>query len=234
MGCSQKTTGILEFSGGNLDVNEVNFDYFQGKMKISFKDKKVDMKVKASIRMRKDSVIWMTFSGTGGITGGKCLINKDSITVINSLKNEYFVYEYPEMTQRFGFNVDYESIQAAALGNLIIQRQQSDKGSKEDKLSVLKQKSGSVTVNNYINQETHKIIRVDMMEVSSKNTASIHYENFQVVNDQYFPFSGLISIFYKTQNLSYNTTIQFEYNKAEILDKPIRFPFKIPKKYAQR
>ncbi|MDH5602577.1 MAG: DUF4292 domain-containing protein [Cyclobacteriaceae bacterium] len=234
MGCSKKTVGIVEFDGGTLDINEVDFNYFQGKMKINYKDKDSDIKVKASIRMRKDSVIWMTFSGTGGITGGKCLINKDSITIVNSLKNEYFVFEYPELTQRFRFNVDYATIQAATIGNLIIQRQQSDKASKAEELMVLKQKSGSVSISNYINQDTHKIVRVDMMENPSKNTASIHYENFQMVEDQFFPFTGIISLFYKTQNLTYNTTIEFEYNKAEILDKPIRFPIKIPKKYAQR
>ncbi|MDH5400462.1 MAG: DUF4292 domain-containing protein [Cyclobacteriaceae bacterium] len=232
--CSKKSLLPWEYSGGRLEINEMDFDYFQGKTKMNFKDESLDIKAKATIRIRKDSIIWMTFS-SAGITGGRCLINKDSITIISTLKNEYYVFEYPEMSARFNFDVNYETLQAAAIGNLIMGRKQNDRKAEKDDFLVLRQKSGSVSVENYINRNTHKIVRVDMTEVPSKNTASIHYNDFQLVNDQYFPFSGIISLFYKSkENVLFSTVIEFEYSKVEIIEKDLRFPFKIPKKYVRR
>lgn len=223
----------MEFAGESLEVNEMNFEYFQGKTRIHYKDEKTDVDAKATIRIRRDSLIWMTFS-SAGITGGKCLISEDSITIINTIKKEYYTFTYPDLSQRFNFKIDYQSIQAAALGNLMINRQQSDMASEKDTFLVLKQTSGPVSVENYINRDNHKIYRVNMKESPTNNTASIDYTNFQAVNDQYFPFSGLISLFYTTENTTFSTTLEFKYSKAEIIDKPIRFPFKIPKKYVGR
>lgn len=231
--CSRKTTAVIDFEGGNLEVNEMDFDHFQGKTKITFKDPEHDINAKATIRIRKDSIIWMTFSAVG-ISGGKCLIDKDSITIINQLKREYYVYEYPELSKRFNFKINYETIQAAALGNLIIGRRENDRAIPVTDATVLRQQLGPVSVDNFIHKDTHKIIRVAMLEKQSENSAMINYNNFQAVNDQYFPFSGLISLFYKSENLNFNTTIEFEYSKAEISDKPLRFPFRIPKKYVRR
>ena len=231
--CSNKLTSQIEFDGGKLEINEMDFEYFQGKTRIHFVDEKNEFDAKATIRIRRDSIIWMTFS-SAGITGGKCLINHDSITIVNTIKKEYYTFTYPELSERFNFTVDYETVEAAALGNLIMNRKDSDMAAETDTFMVLKQSSGPVSVENYIHRETHKIHRVDMKELPTKNTASINYTDFQAINDQYFPFSGLISLFYSTANATFNTTLEFKYSKAEILDKPIRFPFKIPKKYVGR
>ena len=233
LSCSSKITPVLEFEGGKLEINEMDFDYFQGKTRIAFKDPDNEIDAKATVRIRKDSIIWMNFS-SAGITGVRCLINHDSITVLNALKKEYYTFSYPELSQRFNFRIDFETIQAAALGNLLINRKQTDLASERDTFLVLKQKEGMINVENYIDRDTHKITKVDLNETTSNNSASISYNNFRTVNDQYFPFSGLITLFYKAQNTTLNTTLEFEYSKAEIIDRELKFPFKIPKKYVGR
>ena len=52
------------------------------------RDANKERDVKANIRVRKDSVIWMTFSVIG-VQGGKALINKDSITIVSNVDKEY-------------------------------------------------------------------------------------------------------------------------------------------------
>ena len=120
------------------------------------------------------------------------------------------------------------------MGNLIIDRKQSDRAAELDTFLVLKQKDGMVNIENYIHRDTHKIIKVDLSETNSNNTASISYDDFQMIKDQYFPFTGLITLFYTSQNTTLNTTLEFEYSKAEIINKEIKFPFRIPKKYVGR
>jgi hypothetical protein len=141
-----------------LKIEEIDFEYFSGKAKINFKDDKKEREVKANIRIRKDSVIWMTFSVVG-VQGGKALINRDSITVVSTIDKEYFVFTYDELSRRFNFPISYEVIQAAALGNLIRPRQASDAITTDMSYSLLAQSEGSVSIRNFINIASAKLER---------------------------------------------------------------------------
>ncbi len=232
--CSKKLSGISWIGDrSKLDVQQVNFEYFSGKAKIYYKDHELDIKAKANVRMRKDSVIWIAFSAVG-IQGARCLINRDSITIVNMFKKEYYVFDYDSLSKQFNFDVNFESIQSAAVGNLIKTNSNGDHVEKTGDFFILQQNSGSVSINNYVNPKTMKLERVEMLEDRSKNSATISYYDFQLLEEHVFPFSAIISLFYKADNKTLNTQIEFEYNRAEIEDKELKFPFNIPKKYVRK
>jgi hypothetical protein len=189
--------------------------------------------VKANIRVRRDSVIWMTFSVIG-VQGGKALINKDSITIVSNVDKEYYVFEYAELSKRYNFTVNYDVIQAAMLGNLITPRSDADQITQEASMFILKQQAGTVSVANYINAASHKIEKIELKENRNSNSLVLNYSNFQPVGNKLFPYNGTINLFYKTLAGVLNTTVIFEYNKAEVGDKELKFPFNIPKRYARR
>ena len=232
--CSKKLSGIGWMGDrSKLDIRQVDFEYFSGKAKIYYKDHELDIKAKANVRMRKDSVIWISFSAVG-IQGARCLINQDSITILNMFKKEYYVFDYDSLSRQFNFDINFESIQSAAIGNLIKSNGSGDNVAKTGDFFVLHQNSGSVTINNYVNPNTMKLERVEMLEDESKNSATISYYDFQVLKNTVFPFSAVISLFYTADNKTLNTQIEFEYNKAEIENKELKFPFNIPKKYVRK
>lgn len=235
MACSKKisTFNIGGTPRPTLEIAEIDFDYFQGKARMVLRDGTKERDVKANIRMRKDSVIWMTFSVIG-VQGGKALINHDSITIVSNVDKEYYVFEYEELSKRFNFDINYHVIQSAMLGNLIMDRKQSDIVEQQNSMFILKQQSGTVNVNNYVNAASMKLEKVELIEDNSNNTLMIDYANFQPIENKVFPYNGTITLFYKTVAGLLNTTIIFEYNKAEVGDKELRFPFNIPKKYARR
>lgn len=232
--CSKKVTAPLSTAPKTiLNIEEIDFDYFQGKARMVLRDANKEREVKANIRIRKDSVIWMTFSVIG-LQGGKALINKDSITIVSTVDKEYFVFPYSELSNRFHFDIDFEVVQAAMLGNPIIARSSNDDVVHESSMYLLKQNQAEVSVVNYVNAASMKIEKVEMKEEESMNSLVINYSNFQPVGDKIFPYNGTINLFYKTVSGLLNTTIIFEYNKAEVGDKELRFPFNIPKRYVRR
>ncbi|MFZ1807680.1 MAG: DUF4292 domain-containing protein [Cyclobacteriaceae bacterium] len=232
--CSKRitplTTGELSET---LAIQEIDFEYFHGKARLNYNDGKKEREVKATIRVRKDSVIWMTFSVIG-LQGGKALINHDSLTIVSTVDKEYYVFDYEELSKRFNFKVDYRVIQAAFLGNLIQPRSDRDKVVREATYDLLTQRNGSVLVKNYINASLSKIEKVELTEEDTKNALTLNYTNFQTVEDRIFPYTGVINLFYKTPAGVLNNIITFEYNKAEVGDRELRFPFNIPRKYAKR
>lgn len=233
--CSKKVAAPIATvpAKPNLEIDSINFDYFHGKARMVLRDANKEREVKANIRIRKDSVIWMTFSVIG-VQGGKALINKDSITIVSTVDKEYFVFEYPELSKRYNFEINYEIIQAAMLGNLLTPRSANEDILQESSMFLLKQKSGPVDITNYVNAGSKKIEKIEMKEGDSNNSLVINYSNFQAVADEYFPYNGTITLFYKSLSQVLNTTISFEYSKAEVGDKELKFPFNIPKKYVRR
>jgi hypothetical protein len=236
-GCSKKLSpaGTSENLPKTVELEEIDFDFLHGKARMVLKDEKKEREVKAHIRVRKDSVIWMTFT-VMGVQGGKALINKDSITIVSTVNKEYFVFDFAELSKRFQFKVDYHVIQSALLGNLIAGKNINDRILENDTFNILQQQQGNIIINNSINKSNRKLERVDMHEPVTDNSLSIRYNNFQPLGDKSFPYNGTISILYKTITgiVVNNTTIIFEYAKVEVGDRELKFPFNIPKKYDKR
>src|SRR6186713_905829 len=129
--CSKKVTPtIIGNPRAELNIEEIDFEYFHGKAKMVLRDANKEREVKANIRLRKDSVIWMTFSVIG-VQGGKALINQDSITIVSNVDKEYYVFEYSELSKRYNFEINYKVIEAAILGNLIMPRKETDEVKQE-------------------------------------------------------------------------------------------------------
>src|SRR5688572_22176107 len=212
-----------------LNIEEIDFDYFQGKARMILRDANKEREVKANIRIRKDSVIWMTFSVIG-VQGGKALINKDSITIVSNVDKEYYVFDYAELSKRYNFDINFNVIQAAMLGNLIEARSEDDQVVQENSFFMLRQNTGTISVLNYINSASMKIEKVEMKETDTNNSLVLNYSNFQPLSNKLFPYNGTISLFYKTLAGILNTTVIFEYNKVEVGDKELKFPFNIPKR----
>lgn len=234
--CSKKTVPTVTtpaVSKLTLNVEEIDFEYFHGKARMILRDANKEREVKANIRIRKDSVIWMTFNVIG-IQGGKALINHDSITIVSNVDKEYYVFDYKELSRRFNFEINYNVIQAAMLGNLIMPREKDDDAVQESSVYLLRQHSGTVDVLNFINAASMKLEKVEMKEANTSNSLTINYSNFQPVGNRIFPYNGTINVFYKAAAGLLNTTIIFDYSKAEVGDKELKFPFNIPKRYERR
>lgn len=231
--CSKKVLPAVPLPPKSIDIQEIDFEYFHGKARLNFRDNTKEREVKAHIRIRKDSVIWMTFTVIG-VQGGKALINKDSITIVSTVNKEYYVFDYAELSRRFNFKIDFNVVQSAMLGNLMVSKNLGDEIEEETKYNKLNQKVGSVSVKNSINKETKKLEMVELNETTTNNLLKIDYSDFQPVGDKLFPYKGIIDILYKSATGLVNNTIVFEYSKAEVGDRELRFPFNIPKRYDRR
>jgi hypothetical protein len=232
--CSKKVIAPKPvIKSSTLALEEIDFEYLHGKARMVVRNNNKEQEFKANIRVRKDSVIWMNFSVVG-LQGGRALINQDSITILNNVKNEYFVFDFKELSQKLNFEVNYKMIQAAMLGNLMIHRTDSDSVEEKSATYLLKQTQQHVDILNFISAATMKIQKVELKENNSHNSVTVNYGNFQPVSSKMFPYDGTINVFYKTANGLLNTTIIFEYTKAEVGGKELKFPFNIPKKYERR
>src|SRR5690606_4484094 len=182
--CSKKlaVTPTVGTPRPELAIEQIDFEYFQGKARMVLRDGNKVRDVKTNIRIRKDSVIWMSFSVIG-VQGGKALINHDSITIVNNVDNEYFVFEYEELSRRFNFDINYEIVQAAMMGNLLMDRQEDDLVEQLTSMFLVRQQSGTVDVLNYVNAATMKLEKVELKENDYNNSLTLDYTDIQQVDE---------------------------------------------------
>jgi hypothetical protein len=62
--------------------------YFSLKSKVDFNDGQTAMSFVANVRMRKDSLIWVSFTGPFGVEVIRAMIDRDSVKIWNKLSNE--------------------------------------------------------------------------------------------------------------------------------------------------
>lgn len=235
--CSRKSLVVSTSrpSSRDVEVEEIDFDYLHGKAAINLTYENNQMDLKSNIRIRRDSVIWMTFS-MFGVQGGKALINKDSITVVNTVKKEYYVLSFPDLSKRVGFEVNFPMIQAAMLGNLLHPKSDSDEVSDDGANDFIQQQLDNLMVHNTVNRTDRKLKRVVLSQKANRNKLRLVYSNFQPLGGKSFPYQGSINVSYYPgeSDAERTTSISIEYSKAEVGDRELKFPFNIPRKYERR
>ncbi len=234
--CRRPQTGVdYDFLDKNkLDIQELQFNYFSSKAKIRFQDNNNNITANANIRIKKDSIIWFSITPALGIEAARGIITQDSIVLVNRLNKEFSVYDYKTLGQKFNFDLDYNLLQSILLGNMPLEKTPDAIVSRDKEHYHIKQVEGNISAENYISARTMKVEKVQMVQEPEGNVLNLTYGNFNMIDQYAMPFSVMINLIYKSDSGNVSTTLNLDFNKAEILDSAISFPFSIPIKYERK
>jgi hypothetical protein len=216
-----------------LKIKELEFDYLQAKSKLKYDDGIQNFNANATIRIRRDSLIWISISSTG-VEAVRSIIQKDSIFVIDRLKKEYRQFSFDSLQRAYNISVDYNMIQAALIGNLLKSRENNDKVLKDQDFFILKQNSENLDIDNFVNSKTMKIEKVKVKDNPSESTLEIKYEDFQLHNDVLFPFKNSVFLTYNRNNSELISHLNINFSRLAIDEKKIKFPFNVPNRYVSK
>src|SRR5208283_696073 len=87
------------------------------KFSADYKNKGQKNSFNGQIRIRKDSVIWVSFSPALGIEVFRMMLTQDSVKFINRMNNTYFAGDYNYVNQYLNTNIDYDILQSFLTGN---------------------------------------------------------------------------------------------------------------------
>ena len=215
---------------------EIDFRYLTAKSKISFKSKQQDIdNANVSIRVRKDSLIWLSVSKLG-FEAVRGLITRDSIMIVDKINKTYASYDFPTLSKQFNFNMNFDLLQALIVGNLPLPKRPAQKIKNERDYLLLSQSEGKVLVENYIGEQDRKLKKLMVTEQPTKNTLRLDYNDFTSLNNFLFPYTSLVTLDYKsrTDGQFYQTLLRIKHNKVEMVDKNPGFPFSVPASYKRQ
>ena len=217
-------------------VEQVDFKYLTAKSKVSFKSKEQDINnANVNLRIAKDSLIWLSVSGVG-VEVARALITKDSVIIMDRIHREYSVFDYPSLSQRFNFNLNFGLIQSLLVGNLPLPKEPAQRVKNDKDFLLLRQHEGKVLLDNYIGEENRKLKKLLVIEQPTKNSLTLDYEDFTALNNFLFPYTSLVTVDYKSKSdgQPYQTVLRIRHNKVELTDKNPGFPFTVPSKFERR
>ena len=207
------------------------FEYLSAKAKFKFKDKKKSVNATANFRIKKDSIIWISASMLG-IEGARVLIDSSTVRIIDRLKKEYYEYTFEELSTMYDFDFNFQMIQSVILGNLI-EPYKKQRVEKSDRYFFYTASRGVYLFENFIGAKSMKLEKVQVFDESSKNSISVNYSDFILVDGEIFPNEISALIDYEAERKS-NTEIKISYSKLVIEKGPISFPYSVPSRYEKK
>jgi hypothetical protein len=228
-----------------MKLNEFKFETFSAKAVISVQQEGKKNTFKSNIRIRKDSAIWISITPLFGIELARILITEDSVKVMNRLEKQYFIGDYEYINKRFNVDLEFEVIQALMLGNSIAfeldekikfstdnedfylgnLRKRKVRKAEEKPKKMEKQKDEVISL--WINQETFKLNKFLLSDLSANRYLFGEYKDQMTVEDQKVP-----EYLHFELRSAKPSIVELQYSRVS-LNQALKFSFNISSKYEQ-
>lgn len=103
---------------GRVAANSISFQTFSAKVNIDYKDNNnKNYDVNATLRMYKDSAIWISANALLGIEAIRALVTEDSVKILDKLNKTYTARSVDYLQEVTALPLDLKTIQDLFLGN---------------------------------------------------------------------------------------------------------------------
>lgn len=224
------SAGLIKEVYNKVINNKINFNTFNAKARVAYNDKDGGDEATAFIRVKKDSVIWLSLRGPLGIEGFRVLITNDSVKVMNLLKKYVRFSSIRFLQQLTGLPLDFSVLQDIIVGNpvfadsnIISYKTDSSSNNLLHILMAGKLFKNLVTIDN--TDYTVVSSKLDDIGAAGNRSADIFYSGYE--NSAGVPFSTERKISVAEQS-KLDINIDF---KQYTFNQPVTFPFNVPGNY---
>jgi len=223
---------------------QFDFEWLSAKAQVDYTDKSGETNsFDINLRMRKDSVIWISITPLLGIEAARVLIDRDSVVLLDRVHKEWKVRSYDYLGDMLRTPIDFEMIQAVVLGNYFsYQRNERIRSYYEEQpyaiLSTLnkrqarramEEKDPSRTViQDFWIDGNYRIVKSKITDEKLDRWVEASYTQFTAVNGRLFPLNIVVTFFSSTPVI-----MKVSYLKVTS-EESLTLPFTIPEKYERK
>lgn len=210
--------------------NHINYQTFNAKVAVDYKG--TDGKgygVNASVKIQKDSVIWISANAILGIEAMRLLVTKDSVKLLNKLEKIYTARSITYLQEVTSLPLDLYTLQDMIIGNPVFLDS-----------NIVRYTAGNGVVNLVslgrffkhlltLNEADKTILhsKLDDTNPLRSRTADLSYGEYETKKGALFPTKRQIVVSEKGK-----LDIKLEF-KNYTFNEPVEFPFSIPKNYTR-
>lgn len=230
MSCKKESIPVKDFDSA---PKKMDFEYLKIKSKMEYSDQKQNNKATLHIRVKKDSIIWISAQHT--IEAFRIMILRDSVHMIDRLNKIYSGMSYTDLKKKLGFELNYKFFESLITAN--VPDIMFDKGKKleKDDMTYLIRKEGFYQFEYFVSSSLKHIEMIRVTEIPSNNSLEIDYKNYLKEGENIYPSEIIAKMTYLSGQNRTKSDISIDHNSFEILsgEEDLRFPFSIPDRYVR-
>ena len=214
-----------------LQKNALTYRWWSVKAKVAIAQGDDVINVDAKIRMRKDSLIWVSFAMLG-IEGARAIITPDSVKILNRLEGTYAVECFAYFQKKYNAPLTFGNLQALLAGNPIaddLEAYRVAQDSTQYLLTKIIDGSGSTYA---LSSKTLLLNSLIINDLRMQQNLTMLYADYKPLEQQpktQVAMSRALTIRSAEKMMA---QMGFEYTKIEI-DTPQNVSFEIPNNYKQ-
>ncbi|WP_400193352.1 DUF4292 domain-containing protein [Hymenobacter sp. B81] len=214
-------------------ARNLDFTYLSAKGKAQIDANGEKYSANVNLRMRKDSVIWLSASLLG-IEGVRAIITPDSVQVINKLEKTFYAGNFTYLSRQFNVPVTFAQVQALLLGDYLPALNGATPRVENDgPVQKVNYQQASVLVEQLIDLSRSRVQKLSVQDVQTSNSVKVTYADFQPLegNGQLFAHGTLIEA---QQPGRPAALISISYRSVELDKSKLDFPFSVPAAYGRK
>ncbi len=209
-------------------ANDFDKETIIAKLRVKYKGKSDLPSVTVSLRLKKDTMIWLSLSKLG-FPIGKALITNDKVSYYEKINKTYFEGDFSLLSNWLGTDLDFEKVQNLLLGQAILNLK-DDKYEvvlNDDVFDLTPRKSNELFDILFSINGSHFKVNKQQVEQEGK-TLTVGYNNYERIEGEMFPKKMLITAL----DGKYITTVDVDYRSIQF-NKMVSFPYSIPNGYKE-
>jgi len=222
----EDSAAIIRENYSKIRAQQLSFNTFNAKIDVDYigGDGKKE-NVNATLRMYKDSLIWVSVTGLFGIEGIRAYITQDSIKIINKRDKVYTKRSVAYIQEVTGLPLNLASLQDLLIGNPVFLDSNivsyTKAGSTISLMYVGEWFRHLITLNNGLIQHS----KLDDVDVSRSRTCDLSYDDYEAKKGPNFSTKRRITVSEKSK-----LDIKLDF-KSYSFNETLSFPFSVPKSY---
>jgi hypothetical protein len=211
-----------------INKDQINFSTFQAKVKVDYDDGKSSYKdLNAVIRMKKDSVIWISVNALLGIEAMRVIITPDTVSIMNKIDKTIQYQRFDYLKEVSKLPVDFSTLQDLLIGNKVfLDSNIVAYGVSETYVSLTMLGKFFKNFSQFTPTDlTLMRSKLDDVDVTRSRSADLSYDDYVPINGYSFPNKRGISISDKKK-----LDIDLEFKQVQF-DLILNYPFSVPSNY---
>ncbi len=206
-------------------ANQIQYKTLSERCNLTWDDGNTAQQFNASIRLRKDSLIWMSL-GMFGFEGARVLISPDSFRLVNKMTSEHMVRDYNFIQSWILMPVNFEMLQQILAGQKISINEKATSVTKEDSSYVLYMESDKLLEKVWVDSVSYTIKKILLKDKLLKQDMTITFDSYNSLNQKPFSYKRNIIIHRDAATMM----LSMEITKAQV-NEELNFPFEANEKY---
>lgn len=229
--CKSTKTATEHIPEQQVEVEKIlplDFDFNTLSRNFTAKVEGLNITLNGQVRIKHDSVIWLTLSKVVEI--GRAKLTQDSVFVFLKIQNKYFAGSYVDLAKTVGMDFNYQAVQAMLLGNEMeiynLTNQTPIISGNMARYNLEYAEPGGAIVKQTIvlNTDNKKIV-ANMVNIQNNVSFQLKYSAFETISGS--NLATKIDVSFANRTTKANIGITFG---KTLVNQDVTFPYKVPNK----